>query len=130
LAHDLRADTFSISVRFARGIIGELLVAASAFRPNDFSLEMWLSQGSIVGTKIFRRTGDAVAGAAEEIKVEQRIIDLGLQFTDLVNAIESGAEPLNSFSEARRNLLVIQAVEESLRTGALVKVRGASGAQA
>jgi len=117
LARELKADTFSISLKFAQGAIGELLVAAGAFRPNDFSLEMWLSEGSILGTKVFRRQADAIAPAPEEIKVEQKIIDIGLQFSDLVRAIETETEPLNSFAEAEKNFRVLRAIEESIRTG-------------
>lgn len=121
LGGELSADTFSISLKFAGGAIGELLVAASAFRPNDFSLEMWLSEGSILGTKVFRRRGDAVAPEPEEIKVEQKIIDIGLQFSDLVRAIETQTEPLNSFAEAQKNFKVLRAIEESVQTGNAVK---------
>lgn len=121
LARELSADTFSISLRFASGAIGELLVAASAFRPNDFSLEMWLSEGSILGTRVFRRKGDAVATEPEEIKVEQKIIDIGLQFSDLVRAIETKTQPLNSFAEAEKNFKVLRAIEESIQSGNAIK---------
>jgi predicted dehydrogenase len=121
LAQKLGADTFSISLKFAGGAVGELLVAASAFRSNDFSLEMWLSEGSIVGTKVFRRKGDAVAPEPEEIKVEQQIIDIGLQFSDLVQAIETQTEPLNSFAEAQKNFRILRAIEASIQTGNVVR---------
>lgn len=121
LARELKADTFSISLKFAGGAIGELLVAASAFRPNDFSLEMWMNQGSVVGTKVFRRNADAVAPEPEEIKVEQKIIDLGLQFSDMVRAIETQTEPLNSFAEAEANFRVLRSIEESIQSGNAVK---------
>jgi predicted dehydrogenase len=122
LGPQLGADTFSISIQFASGAIGELLVAGSAFRPNDFSLELWLSGGSILGTKIFRRVGDSVPAKVEEITVEQKTIDLGLQFSDTVRAIQSGSDPLNSFAEAEQNFMVLQAIEESVRTGNAVNI--------
>jgi predicted dehydrogenase len=121
LARELNADTFSISLKFAGGAIGELLVAASAFRPNDFSLEMWLSDGSILGTKVFRRQHDAIALEPEELIVAQKIIDIGLQFNDLVRAIETQTEPLNSFAEAEKNFRVLRAIEESVQSGNVVK---------
>lgn len=122
LGREFAADTFSISLNFTGGAIGELLVAASAFRPNDFSLELWLSEGSVLGTRVFRRQGDVTAAEPDEIKVEQAVIDTGLQFTDLVRAIESETEPLNSFAEARKNFTVLRAVEESLRTRTVVSI--------
>ena len=127
LAAELRADTFSISMKFSSGAIGELLVAASAFRPNDFSLELWLSRGSILGTKVFRRRNDTVSPDPEEIKVEQKTIDIGLQFSDMVRAIESGSQPLNDFAEAQKNFTVLQAVEESVRSGGPVKLNSTIG---
>ena len=122
LGSQLKADTFSISFSFAGGAIGELLVAAGAFTPNDFSLEMWLSRGSIVGSKIFRRTDDSVSASPEQIQVEQKIIDLGLQFSDLVRAIKTKTCPLNSFAEAEKNFKVLQAIEASVHAGNPVSV--------
>jgi predicted dehydrogenase len=122
LAGDLKADTFLISMEFDGGAIGELLVSGSAFRPNDFSLELWLDGGSIVGTSVFRRDGDRVAPAREEIVVRQEVIDLGLQYADFLRAIESGAPPLNSFQEAYENFRVLRAVERSAREGGPVEM--------
>lgn len=121
LGRELKADIFSISLRFTSGAIGELLVAASAFRPNDFSLEMWLNEGSILGTKVFRRRADTVTPEPEEIKVEQKVIDIGLQFSDMLRAIETQTEPLNSFAEAEKNFRVLRAIEESVQSGNAVK---------
>jgi predicted dehydrogenase len=120
LAGDWGADTFLISLAFDGGAIGELLASATAFRPNDFSLELWLGGGSIIGTNIFRRGGDGLASEREEIVVRQEVIDLGLQYADFVRAIESGAQPLNSFAEAYGNFRVLKAVEQSARDGAQV----------
>lgn len=122
LGTELAADTFSISMRFAGGAIGELLVSASAFRPNDFSLELWLSGGSILGTKVFRRQHDAVSAAPEEITVEQKIMDVSLQFADMVRAIEARSQPLNSFAEAYANFKVLQAIHQSICSGQAVDV--------
>jgi UDP-N-acetyl-2-amino-2-deoxyglucuronate dehydrogenase len=122
LGAELAADTFSISMRFSGGAIGEFLVSASAFRPNDFSLELWLSNGSVLGTKVFRREHDTVGGLMEEITIEQKILDISLQFADLVRAIEDGSQPLNSFAEAYENFKVLQAIHHSIRSGQAVEV--------
>ncbi len=122
LGAELGADTFSISMKFRSGAMGELLVAAGAFRPNDFSLELWLSRGSIVGTRVFRRQGELLSSEPEEITVEQKTIDVDLQFTDMVRAIESGSEPRNSFAEAYENFRVLQAIHESIYSGKAVIV--------
>jgi len=99
-----------------------LLVSASAFRPNDFSLELWLSGGSMLGTKVFRQQHDSVCGPAEDIRVEQQIMDLSLQFVDMVRAIEARSQPLNSFAEAYANFKVLQAIHQSIFSGQAVDV--------
>ncbi|MDQ3744561.1 MAG: Gfo/Idh/MocA family oxidoreductase [Acidobacteriota bacterium] len=124
LADDWGADTFLVSLEFEGGAMGELLASASAFRPNDFSLELWLGGGSIIGTNIFRRDGDGLASERGEIIVRQEVIDLGLQYADFVRAIESGGPPLNSFAEAYENFRVLRAVELSAREGKPVDPRG------
>ena len=121
LGRELKADTFSISLKFSNGALGELLVAGSAFRPNDFSLEMWLNNGSILGNKVFRRQAATVAPEPEEIRVEQKIIDIGLQFSDMVRAIRTKTDPLNSFAEAENNFKLLRAIEESVQSGQAVK---------
>ena len=122
LAQDLKTDTFSVSLKFSSGAIGELLVSAAAFRPNDFSLELWLSEGSILGTNIFKRDGLLLSPHSGQILVEQKTIDIGLQFSDMVQAIESGTEPLNSFSEAYENFRVLRAIEGSVRSAKPIDV--------
>jgi predicted dehydrogenase len=122
LGEELSADTFTVSLEFAGGALGELLASGAAFRPNDFSLEMWLERGSILGTTVYLREHDQLASAQEKIVVEQRVIDLGLQFQDIVRAIESGQEPLNSFGEAYSNFMVLSSIEQSIREGRAVSV--------
>ena len=117
-----RGDTFSISFEFANGALGELLVANSAFRPNDFTLELWLSRGSIVGRKVFRRDGDGLVPKEDEIIVEQKVIDLALQYEDMVRAIETQRPPLNSFEEAYANFGVLKAIEQSIQGKRLITV--------
>jgi predicted dehydrogenase len=124
LAREWQADTFSISMEFATGAIGELLVAGAAFRPNEFSLEMWLERGSIVGTEIYRRAGDVLNPSSEKMLVEQKTIDLALQFQDMVRAIESAQQPLNSFTEAFRNFKLLTAIEQSVNESRAVDLTG------
>ena len=113
LAEQWKADTFSISLAFANGAIGELLASGAAFRPNDLSLEVWLERGSIIGTNIYHRDGDTLRATSETLTIEQKATDLALQFQDMVRAIELGKEPLNSFNEAYGNFKVLTAIEKS-----------------
>ena len=122
LGRELAADTFSVSLEFRNGAIGELLVAAGSFRPNDFSLEIWLSGGSILGTKVFRRQEPLSTLKPEEITVEQKVLDLALQFGDLTQAIEARSQPLNSFAEALQNFKVLAAIQQSINSEKSVKV--------
>jgi len=108
-------DTFSISLEFVGGALGELLVSSSAFRPNDFDLELWFSHGSIIGRKIFNRIGDGVASQESEIIVNQKKLDLILQYEDMVRAIATRGAPLNSFEEAYANFDVTNAIVQSIR---------------
>jgi predicted dehydrogenase len=124
LGEELGADTFSVSVQFTSGAVGELLVSAAASRPNDFGLELWLSRGSIIGTTVYRRAGGDEL-AAEEIAVEKQTNDLELQFRNFTSAIESGGQPLNSFDEAHENFRVLEAVQRSISSGTEVPVRSA-----
>jgi myo-inositol 2-dehydrogenase/D-chiro-inositol 1-dehydrogenase len=126
LGAELEADVFSVSLRFGGGAMGELLVAGSAFRPNDFSLELWLGRGSILGTKMYTRQGESQSLAAADIKVEQKVPDLRLQFSDMLRAIESRSAPLNSFDEAFRNFGVLQAIQQSIHSGRPVELNGAA----
>jgi myo-inositol 2-dehydrogenase/D-chiro-inositol 1-dehydrogenase len=126
LGAELGSDTFSVSMRFVSGAMGELLVSGSAPRPNDFSLELWFSRASILGTTVFRRDGDQESLAVEEILVEQEVSDLSLQFRDMVQAIENRREPRNSFSEAYSNFMVVDAVHRSIASGQAVRVGSVS----
>ena len=122
LGDEWELDTFSLSLEFASGVVGELLVSASAFRPGDFSLEAWGSDGSIVGRDLFKRTGDGVE-ASGQVHFEQSRLDLELQADDVFAAIEAGSPPLNSFGEARANFAVLEAAERSIISGQPVALR-------
>ena len=122
LADDWKADTFAVILAFANGAIGELLVSAAAFRPNDFGLEMWLERGSIIATSVYHRDNDEIKPAPEQIVVEQKTIDLALQFQDMVRAVESGCGPLNSFDEAYQNFRVLSAIDQSINESKPVEI--------
>jgi predicted dehydrogenase len=126
LAAELGSDTFSVSMGFVSGAMGELLVSGSAPRPNDLSLELWFSRASILGTTIFRRNADEDSLAVDEILVEQEVSDLALQFRDMVDAIENRREPRNSFSEAYGNFMVVDAIHRSIASSQAVRIGSAS----
>ena len=54
--------------------------------------------------------------------IEQKIIDLGLQFENMLESIECNKPPLNSFEEAWENFIVISAIEKSLREGRVISI--------
>jgi myo-inositol 2-dehydrogenase / D-chiro-inositol 1-dehydrogenase len=109
-------DTFSVSLAFASGALGELLVSAAAFRPNEFDLEAWLSRGAVVGDACYRRSGDALEDRHQPLETEQEALDLVLQLEDLVRALDGDGAVPNSFSEAWENFRLIQAIERSAET--------------
>ncbi len=122
LGDDYKADTFSCSLEYENGCLGEMLVSTSAFQPRDISLQMWLAEGSIVGTTVHQRKGEEVAGSSFELEVVQEVIDLGHQYHSFVQAVDTGHQPLNSLEEAYENFCIIRAVEASIRSGQPVKV--------
>lgn len=124
LASEWDLDTFSASLEFASGAIGEFTCSASAFRPPDFALEAWMSAGSVVAGHEYRRTGDGVDPNGEALAASQPRIDVALQFDDMVEAIESGRPPMNSAAEAHQNFRVLAAIDRSARAGAPVEVEG------
>lgn len=119
LGSDFKADTFSASISFTSGAIGEMFVSTGAYVPREISLQAWLSQASLVGSTLYRREqGDQ----GEELPVLQPHLDLWLQFDDLVAAIEANHQPMNSLAEAYRNFEVIEALQRSLRSGQAVEL--------
>jgi UDP-N-acetyl-2-amino-2-deoxyglucuronate dehydrogenase len=122
LGEELGADTFSVSLGFTGGATGELLVSGSAQRPNEVALEIWLSEGSIVGTRVFRASRATDGLEEEELVVEQATSDLDLQFTDMIRAIEENSQPLNSFAEAYANFRVLDAIGRSVLSEQCVSV--------
>ncbi|MEW6283226.1 MAG: Gfo/Idh/MocA family oxidoreductase [Candidatus Eremiobacterota bacterium] len=127
LGTDFKADTFSVSLEFESGIIGELLVSSSAFLPRDFTLEFWLSEGAIRGTTVYRREGDLVSESVEVLPVLQPLPDLHLQFDELVNAVRHGEPIMNCLDEAYENYCIIRAVERSVRERRPIAVESPAG---
>jgi myo-inositol 2-dehydrogenase / D-chiro-inositol 1-dehydrogenase len=122
LGEDFKADTFSISLEFANGALGEVLISSAAFLPRDISLQGWYEGGSFVETTVHRRCGEEPDVAAEQLQVVQETLDLGLQFEAFLRAIQSGTQPMNSFAEAYLNFRLIHAVERSLKGGLAVSL--------
>jgi predicted dehydrogenase len=110
-------DTFSVSLGFQSEAVGELLVSAAAPRPNDFRLEAWLTEGSVLDTTVHRDGGDG-----EPLPAEQGRPDLELQLEDLVEAIRGGSEPSSSYAHADANFRVIDAIGRSIETGEAAQV--------
>ena len=119
---ELKSDTFSISLEFESGVLADCCISASAFRPNSFEFDYWLADGSIINnTKVFGKKNNR-ANLLYEIKIEQKIIDLRLQFENMLESIEGNKSPLNSFEEAYDNFIVISAIEKSLREGTVISI--------
>ena len=122
LKKELKSDTFSILLEFENGVLADCSISASAFRPNLFEFDYWLTSGSIINnTKVFGKKNNQVF-LSDEIKIEQKIIDLGLQFENMLESIECNKSPLNSFEEAWENFIVISAIEKSLREGRVISI--------
>ena len=119
LGSDFKADTFSASLCFTSGAIGEMFVSTGAYLPREISLEAWLSQASLVGSTLYRRDHH---DEGEALPVVQPHLDLWLQFDDLVAAIQQGRQPMNSLDEAFENFLIIEGLQRSLRTGQAVEL--------
>jgi predicted dehydrogenase len=111
-------DNFVSIIEFEKNIIGEFTGSASANRPPDFSIEVWGSKGSIVGTDYYISSGSKPSSRKLEIKQEK--IDLLMQFDDLVSSIENQHQPMNSFGEAKRNRELISAIENSVKSNKII----------
>jgi UDP-N-acetylglucosamine 3-dehydrogenase len=122
LEENFRADTFSVSLEFSSGALGELLMSLAAFQPREIELQAWYEQGTIRGDRLYRRSGDQILPKVEEVDISQPLLDLHLQFDDFVDAVTQQREPMNSFHEARANFELIRAVERSLVVGTPIEV--------
>lgn len=120
LKKEWNKDNFAAVIEFEGGAIGEFTGSASAKRPPDFSIEVRGSKGSIIDrTHYYSDSGKLVS---KQIEVKQERIDLLLQFDDLINSIESGKQPMNSFSEAYKNYEFVTAIEDSVKQNKTIKL--------
>ena len=112
-------DNFAVIIEFENGTIAEFTGSASANRPADFSIELWGSKGSIVnGNHYFYENSQLISKA---IEVKQERVDLLMQFDDLIYSIENNKQPMNSFSDARKNFDLITGIEDSVKSGKKIK---------
>jgi len=114
LKEEWEKDTFVVNIEYNSGKPGKFICSASAFKPPDFSFEIWGSKGSILGKDIYLKINRNLEKRGIEVKQDK--LDILLQFEDLINSIESNREPLNSFSEALKNFELINAIEQSVKT--------------
>jgi predicted dehydrogenase len=117
LKENFHADTFSLSLEFCSGALGELLMSLAAFQPREVELQAWYDKGTIRGDRLYRRKGDQILPEVEEIDTSQPLLDLHLQFDDFVRTVKEGRKPMNNLKEAQANFELIQAVERSLQMG-------------
>jgi hypothetical protein len=101
-------------------VLGNCFISASTFQPNTFQLNYSLTNGSIINnTKIFKKKNNQPA-FSHDIKIEQRKIDLRLQFDNMLQSIKSNIAPINSFKESYENFQVISAIENSVKKGTVI----------
>lgn len=122
---EFHADTFSLSLEFQSGILGELLLSIAALQPREVEIQSWYEGGTIRGGKLYRRIGDQIAAEPEVLDLQQSVLDLHLQIDDFLKAVQMGREPMNSLAEAKANFRLIEAVERSLATGQVVELERA-----
>lgn len=120
LKNEWGKDTFIISVKFQNGAIGEITCSGSAFKPPEFNVEIWGTKGSIIGRNIYKKVNNKLESSS--FVVEQKKMDLLLQLESLIYAIENNSKPMNSFSEAQKNLNIISAVENSVKENKPIKI--------
>lgn len=113
-------DTLVISLKFARGTIGELVASFAAVRPSDLTLELYGEQGSVIGDALVVREGEQFAQS--RLEVSQPVLDLGLQLDNVVAAMDGRAPVVNDAARAAKNLRVCEAVRESLTARRVVSV--------
>ncbi len=120
LGQEFIYDTFNIQFEYSLGAIGEMVTSSAAKRPDNFSLEIWGKNGSIIDQFLYLQKEERLE--TTEIKVTQEKIDLLLQFENMIQAIERDKQPRNSFNEAKKNFALIKAIEKSVATNKAVDV--------
>ena len=122
LKKELKSDTFSVLIEFENGVLGTCFISSSTFQPNTFQLNYSLMNGSIINnTQIFKKKNNQPV-FSHDIKIEQRKIDLRLQFDNMLQSIKSNISPMNSFKEAYENFQVISAIENSVKKGIVINI--------
>ena len=120
LKKEFKSDTFSVLFEFNNGVLGNCFISVSAFRPNSFQLDYSLMNGSIINnTKIFKKKNNRTI-FSHDIKIQQRKIDLRLQFDNMLQSIKNDISPMNSFEEAYENFQVISAIEDSIKKDTVI----------
>lgn len=119
---DFHADTFSLSLEYHSGVLGEVLLSIASLQPREVEIESWHERGTIRAGKLYRRVGDQVAPEPEVLDLRQSVLDLHLQFDDFLEAVQGGLEPMNCLTEAKANFRLIEATERSLATRRVVEL--------
>lgn len=114
LKEEWEKDTFVVNLEYNSGVIGRFICSASAFKPPDFTFEIWGTSGSITGKDIYIKRN--LNPEKRGITTKQDKLDIMLQFEDLLDSIENNCEPMNSFNEALKNFELINAIEQSVKT--------------
>lgn len=121
LSEQWGVDTFIVSLKFSSGIVGELTASGSAFKPNDFNLELWSSKGAVVANRSYIRKNDSVH-EGEKIVVKQEKLDLQLQYEDFIRSIKEESSPMNSYVQALANFKALDAIKTSIQKGIPVEL--------
>jgi len=121
LSEQWGVDTFIVSLKFSSGVIGELTSSGSAFKPNDFDLELWFSKGAVVANRSYVRKNDSVH-EGEKFLVKQEKLDLQLQYEEFIRSIEEECNPMNSYVQALANFKALDAIQNSIQKGIPIKL--------
>lgn len=107
-----RNYTYSVLIEYKNGTKAELFISSTLIRNNDFHIEIYGTDGSIIGTKYYINEGSQII--EKEHQINQTKIDLELQWENFFEAIEKNKEPLNNLSNALLNAKVCNAAEKSI----------------
>lgn len=114
------ADSLALGLTFESGALGQLAASFVCALPNTMSVEVYGSEGSVIGNKIVTRSG---SGYIEEaLDVKQGAIDLQLQADNILHAMAGGETLVNGAQEALALATVCDAAREALRSGCPVDV--------
>ena len=122
----LSGDGFVVVLRFADGLVADLVITGTSFAPNRLQIMLDGDRGSVDERDSYVATG----GAVPEVRPlpDEDSGDIDRQLDHLITVLDGTAAPLNTIDEAFRNFLVIHACEASAASGAPVRVPHASTA--